>query len=280
VTVIVGTPLYYRFVVDNPTPYDLQDVQVTDPTLGEYLFADPDHVFCDIGLLQGGESVTCPAVPLGPIPAEFTGMGSMYEPAFENTAYVEGCAVSNPEVCTSDDDTASYTGLYWAFTPGFWKNHAYDSSSGKDAWLFTAYGSETGDYANVCDVFVNAGDFVRCENLLNTLRRMRGGSGDDGAAQILLRAGIAALLNASFHEVQHGGITGPNGEILYPWDSATVMAKVDEALGWPSDGQEDPEDGVYKSARDKMLELATMLDSWNNGIHYINWDDPAQYPTP
>jgi hypothetical protein len=58
------------------------------------------------------------------------------------------------------------------------------------------------------------------------------------------------------------------------------MAKVDEALAWPSAGQEDPEDGVYKMAREKMLELATMLDNWNNGIDYINWDEPWVYPTP
>jgi hypothetical protein len=269
VTVIVGTPLYYRFVVENPTPYDLQDVQVTDPTLGELLQLGPDYVFCDIGLLVGGESVTCPAVPLGPIPAEYTGMGSDYYPAFENTAYVEGCAVANPDVCTSDEDTASYEGLYWAFTPGFWKNHAFDVKNGKDAWLFTAYGNQD-DYPDtyyplVCDVFVNAGDFVRCDSMLDTLRKMRGGAGDDGAAQILLRAGIAALLNASFHEVQHGGIYGPNGEILYPWDSATVMEKVDEALGM---------------GREEMLELATMLDNWNNGIHHINWDNPGEFPTP
>jgi hypothetical protein len=265
-TVIVGTPLYYQFVATNDGPIDLQDVEVTDPTLGEMFFSDPAHVFCTIDLLVAGESYTCPDVPLGPIPAEFTGMGSDYYPAFENTATAVGCAVPDPSLCVDDDDTASYEGLYWAFTPGFWKNHAYDAPSGNDAWLYTAYGSETGDYENVCAVFINAADYVDCENLLNTLRSMRGGRGTDGAAQILLRAGIAALLNASFHETIHDGLTGPNGEIYYPYSSAEVIALVNEALGSVDD--------EFMTAREKMLLLAAELDAYNNGIHFINWDDP------
>jgi hypothetical protein len=305
VSVVVGTPLYYRFIVENPTPYDLQDVQVTDPTLGELLYGNAAHVFCDIGPLAAGESVTCPAEPVGPISAEFTGMGSDYYPAFENTAYVQGCAVANPDVCTSDEDTASYEGLYWAFTPGFWKNHWGNPQrpNQNDAWQYTAYAPYDGygpgqlPASLLCDSFAAACDFHAVglgidsgTPLLDALY-MRGGSKIWEAAEILLRAGTASLLNASFHEVNHGDITEPP-LIYFPLYSTAeeCMARGhDEAYcrGTPN------ADGYYPDAmnvsdkvnaalasmdRETIIGLADLLDSYNNGLHWIYWGPGGPLP--
>jgi hypothetical protein len=92
----------------------------------------------------------------------------------------------------------------------------------------------------------------------------KGGSGLVGAKQILLRAGVAALLNASFHEVVHGGVVGPGGVIYYPYTSAEIIAMVNTAL--------------CSGDRMLILQLAYELDGYNNGIEYINWDDPTQPP--
>jgi len=99
-------------------------------------------------------------------------------------------------------------GDYWAFTPGFWKNH-YNPSNGHEAWIWTAYANNPTvqsvfDPDNSLTILTTAvpgakygalGSFTLLEAL-----GFKGGSGDAGAAQILLRAGTAALLNASFHE--------------------------------------------------------------------------------
>ena len=66
----------------------------------------------------------------------------------------------------------------------------------------------------------------------------RGGSGDAGAARILLRQAVAALLNAS------------NPEVDYTLTTAEVVAQVNAALA-----SED---------RATMLELAEQLDRLNN----------------
>jgi hypothetical protein len=65
-----------------------------------------------------------------------------------------------------------------------------------------------------------------------------GGSGVEGAAEILLRAAVAALLNASH----------PN--VAYPRAEASVISEVNSALA--------------SSNRDTMLSLAASLDADNN----------------
>ena len=65
-----------------------------------------------------------------------------------------------------------------------------------------------------------------------------GGPGVDGAAQILLRAGVAGLLNAA-----HPGVA-------YPRTSFAVVTQVDFALA--------------AGERDPMLVLANSLDADNN----------------
>jgi len=159
----------------------------------------------------------------------------------------------------SASDTASYVGLYWAFTPGFWKNHTGDRRGrGKNAWVYTDYGPNM----DLTSVFPDAVDFDR-DTLLDALR-FKGGKGDEGAARILLRAGVAALLNASFHEMMNGPLTGANGElvlpdgrVLFPYSPEAIVGLVNGLLLFPN--------------RNAMLLVAEELDDINDGIHYIDW---------
>jgi hypothetical protein len=66
----------------------------------------------------------------------------------------------------------------------------------------------------------------------------QGGSGTRGAAQILLRAAVAALLNAA----------SPN--VDYPLTTAEVISQVNAALA--------------SNNRNTMLAFASRLDSYNN----------------
>jgi hypothetical protein len=121
-------------------------------------------------------------------------------------------------------------------TPGYWKNHLYNwqeyspatplqskTDPGKAFQLgqfSTKYGSAT---------FGDALSF-------------QGGSGLDGAFQILMRASVAAFLNAA-----HEGVGYPLRRFSEP---GTIQADVNAALA--------------SGSRAQMLALATQLDGFNN----------------
>jgi hypothetical protein len=110
-------------------------------------------------------------------------------------------------------------------TPGFWKNHP-------EAWV----GFTTGQtLESVFDV----PDALGLDNatLLEALS-FQGGSGNVGAARILLRAAVAALLNAASPDVD------------FTLTTAEVIAQVNTALA--------------SQDRATMLALATDLDAANN----------------
>jgi hypothetical protein len=113
-------------------------------------------------------------------------------------------------------------------TPGYWKNHT-------DSWAGTGFtpGQTAGSVFSGASAFPS----LAAKTLLQTLQG-GGGSGAEGAAKILLRAAVAALLNAG-----HSGVD-------YPQTTAEILADVNAAL---SSGN-----------RDTMLDLATALDSDNN----------------
>lgn len=113
-------------------------------------------------------------------------------------------------------------------TPGYWKNHT-------DSWGPTGYSpSQT-----VGSVFSGASAFpsLASQTLLAGLNG-GGGPGTLGAATILIRAGIAGLLNAA-----HPGVD-------YAQTSAQIIAAVNAALA--------------SNNRDTMLALATTIDTQNN----------------
>jgi uncharacterized repeat protein (TIGR01451 family) len=288
-SVFVGTDLYYQFVVKNTGAVALQNVEVTDPVLGQLFYGDPTHVFCTYATLAVGEVKTCG--PFGPTDAQYTGAGM----PFENTATVDGCAVADPTKCDADSDTAEYTGLYWAFTPGFWKTHAYDDptqppSVDKYAWGWTEY--HTYDLlGNVFDP-TYLQDKPRGSNktfaqytLLQALS-LKGGAGLSGAKGNLLRAATAALLNTSFHETLDTA-DHPAGVAVYdPVLGRDVLMSCDPI----NPSCTDPivyypytEIGLINAVNavlatgdlDEMLDLAAKLDSYNNGIHQVNWNWPV-----
>ena len=113
-------------------------------------------------------------------------------------------------------------------TPGYWKNHT-------DSWAGTGYspGQTTGSVFSGASAFPS----LASQTLLQSLQG-GGGPGTLGAAKILLRAAVAALLNAA-----HSGVD-------YPRTTAEILADVNAAL--------------TSNNRDTMLSLATELDSDNN----------------
>ena len=108
--VAVETLLYYRFVVANNGGVDLENVTVTDATLGAQLFGDPAHIFCTIQGISAGASEICG--PFGPTVSQHTGPGTAYPDGFVNTATASGCylpATYADQYCRSSDDSASYS---------------------------------------------------------------------------------------------------------------------------------------------------------------------------
>jgi hypothetical protein len=112
-------------------------------------------------------------------------------------------------------------------TPGFWKNHV-------GSWAAT--GLTPGRTAGSVFTAASAFPSLASRTLLQSLQG-GGGSGTIGAARILLRAAVAALLNASHPQLD------------YPRTPTDVIAAVNAALA--------------SNNRTTMLTLATALDNEN-----------------
>lgn len=111
-------------------------------------------------------------------------------------------------------------------TPGYWKNHT-------EAWGPSGYNPNQ----TASSVFANIPGDLGSKTLLQSLDG-GGGPSVTGAAKILLRAAVAALLNAAHPDVD------------YPRTAASIIADVNAALG--------------SNNRDTILALATALDNDNN----------------
>ncbi len=118
----------------------------------------------------------------------------------------------------ADDDNGPYT-------PGYWKHHL-------SAW--TGYSPDM----TISDVFVEASELLGEQTLLEALS-FNGGTGSQGANRILMRAAVAALLNAG-----HPGID-------YPLATSEIIQGVNGVIN-PGD-------------RDEVIDLADELDAHNNG---------------
>ncbi|HYR26965.1 MAG TPA: hypothetical protein VEU30_00780, partial [Thermoanaerobaculia bacterium] len=109
----------------------------------------------------------------------------------------------------------------------YWKNHT-------DSWPATGYSSSQ----TVSSVFGQATLYTAGASSLLSALGFGGGADLEGAAEILLRAATAALLNASHPDVS------------YPRTPAGVIGDVNTALA--------------SQNRDVMLVLAASLDADNN----------------
>lgn len=114
-------------------------------------------------------------------------------------------------------------------TPGYWKQEQH-----LDSWVAAGYSP-----AQTLESVFDVPDSYGLDNytLLEALS-FGGGSGTTAAARILLRAGVAALLNSAHPDVD------------YPSTTAEVIADVNTALA--------------SGSRSTMLALATSLDADNN----------------
>ena len=133
----------------------------------------------------------------------------------------DGLDLGETKTCTvTNDDVPTNEGC----TPGFWKNHT-------DLWVTYSPGQTVESVFNVPDQFGLDND------TLLTALDYPGGNGPSGAAQILLRAAVAALLNAASPDVD------------YPLTEAEIIDQVNAALA---------------GNRPTMLALAIQLDGFNN----------------
>jgi hypothetical protein len=127
--------------------------------------------------------------------------------------------------------------VFQGCTPGYWKQ-----SQHFDSWPapYTP-GTLVKNVFNVSAFLQNGKLDLNGNGLDDTLAgalNYQGGSGTRGAARILLRAAVAALLNAASPDVD------------YPLTTTEVINQVNAALA--------------SNNRDTMLALASTLDSNNN----------------
>jgi hypothetical protein len=151
-----------------------------------------------------------------------------------NTATLveRGPAPPGGETHTASADVTLYTGpCAQGCTPGYWKNHP-------DSWQSYA------PTDTVASVFPAAGAYGLGDATLRDALAFRGGPGGTGAAEILLRAAVSALLNAS-----HSGVS-------YAYDAGWLIAQVQAALG--------------AGSRAAMIDLASRLDLANNAPCPLN----------
>jgi hypothetical protein len=133
-----------------------------------------------------------------------------------------------PAVMSATSAGAWFTGTQGC-TPGYWKNHT-------DAWADTPY-SPTDTVGSVFTIPADLSSFSS-ETLLDALNG-GGGPGVSGATQILLRAGVAGLLNGSDPNVDYAG------------SAKLIIKHVNAALA--------------SENRGKILRWATQIDARNNG---------------
>jgi hypothetical protein len=117
-------------------------------------------------------------------------------------------------------------GDYEGKTPGFWKNHP-------QAWTSPYTPSRS-----VSSVFSGATAYGLGGDSLMTALSYAGGGSDTGAARILLRQAVAAVLNAAHPQID------------YPLSVDSIVSQVNAALA--------------SHNRDTMLDLKDTLDEYNN----------------
>jgi len=146
------------------------------------------------------------------------------------TAAAVGLSYVKPSLLTVGVSKAYANGIYdgtpGGLTPGYWKNWP-------EAWV----GYTTGQLVNTVFTLPSTLSSLGTSTLLQALD-FGGGPGVSGGARILLRAAVAALLNAE------------SPAVAYPLTTAQVISQVNAALA--------------SLNRDTMLALASQLDAWNN----------------
>ena len=225
--VTVGEGVCYQFIVTNIGAADLPGVTISDPQVSTLNCAVPNP-------LAAGVSYTCYAGPIAVV--------------FNNGAPLINTATAcSGTLC--DTDRASYVAGYNGFTPGFWKNH---TTAPRNAWAPQFIGACSVTTSTlVGSVFVGYTGTYASRSLLQALG-LNGGNSLDGARQILLRAAVAAYLNACYSATLPGTI----GD--YPLTTTQIVTQTVAALN--------------STTRGTIISLASTLDLYNNtATHIIAW---------
>ena len=144
---------------------------------------------------------------------------------------------NNPATASGSAVIKSY---WYGRTPGYWKNHP-------DAWI-SGYQptNKVKDIFTIPSSLLSAGildlDGNKSNDTLMNALAYKGGTTISGAAQILLRASVAALLNEAYYGADYPAETS----------TAVLIAHVNSVLATLN--------------RDAYLALATTYDQWNNGV--------------
>ncbi|MBI2829954.1 MAG: DUF11 domain-containing protein, partial [Chloroflexi bacterium] len=214
----VGDNITYTITITNTGDVALENITVTDSLMG-----DLSASFVDT--LAPGASDT----------QQFLRAILFTDPdPLVNTAIVTAKVVGLPNIIEARDD-CSVDILREGLTPGFWKNNASKKNSSQ--WVFTAYTPDqkinTVFTGTLSEPYTQLGNKTLLQGL-----SFQGGENLKGAAEILLRAAIAAVLNATHPEID------------YPLTDAQVKDMVNAALA--------------SQDRATILALASLLDSFNN----------------
>jgi len=206
----IDDAVVWTYALTNMGDVPLTMVGVSDDHLGD--------VLCPATTLAVGESMIC------------TMEGVAVAGQYANEATASGTSPAGAVVMDTDwshyycEEPHGYQGC----SPGFWKNHP-------DAWTATGYSTSQ----SVGSVFAASAAYpaIAAASLIEALD-FPGGEGAEGAARVLLRAGVAGLLDAAHPEVD------------YPWTEAELISQIDAALA--------------SGDRSQMLALAGTLDAANN----------------
>jgi uncharacterized repeat protein (TIGR01451 family) len=171
----------------------------------------------------------------------------------ETVTSTTGLPIVNTATATAVDnegnfDTATASATvnfsWYGRTPGYWKNHPESWPETYTAGLSVAsIFFPTGDvpsFLSSSGTILNLNKIGGNDSLLDALR-YKGGTDIKGAAQILLRAAVAALLNEKYYGAGYPGATSV----------ADLIKQVHDVM--------------IVNNRSAYLSLASTLDMWNNG---------------
>lgn len=210
--------LYLGFKVDNPSANDggtTDGVTWWTNATNQYLGWSAAGATVRLVLVKGGPNHNV----YGYNPPAFSSDDGLHAPNVPGGVP----EISHFTFCYQQDDDPAQ-----GCTPGFWKNRGLSIGE----WALAGYNPS----ANVTTVFNNVRPAQAGASLHQALS-FGGGPGLDGGQKILLRAAVAALLNAAHPDVS------------YPVSAASVISQVNTALG---------------GTRAAMLSLAETLDGYNN----------------
>ncbi len=210
------TPLYPFTVEKNVQTYSGTDISWSGSfTVKVYKMNDTTYEFL----------ASYPVSETSPLDLWLTEGVYKFEEANLPQGFLPQNAMAGIEV--PDSSSIEFTNVVWyGCSPGYWKNHVSEWPNG--------YASNI----KLSEILDNAGSYER-KTLIQALS-LKGGTSINGAKEILLRAGIASLLNELAY-----------GDDYPPYDNSEVLiSTVDTTLN---------------QNRASMISLASTLDSWNNG---------------